>query len=748
MASTIPNRVRHSPESTSPVSSASSTGQIPLEQPPKLKGRRKLLQSLQRMSSTPALTRRNRSHSASYRRDGKASLSCVSLSQSSYTPCLGNGSSSQLYGGLNIRPATPGVPCNSAEEQDGGPRIRLVGTDSPTTPQSRTVPLPTDLRPASRGSPTMDILEENNVVTSPVTSAPSEQAPSPKTFDFWGNMPDELKMRIFQYLTPKEIVRCTSVSRGWHKMCYDGQLWTNLDTTDYYHAIPGDSLVKLITAAGPFIRNLNLRGCVQLRDKWLTDGERMSDLCRNLVNFSIEGSRIDKASIHHFLQRNPRLEYINVSGLTGVTDSAMKTIAQSCPQLQILNVSWCINVGTRGLKKIVSSCPQLKDLRASEIQGFDDEDFALELFKRNTLERLIMSRSNLTDATLKIIMHGVDPEIDVLADRPMVPPRRFKHLDLHQCPDVTDDGVKSLIHNVPDLEGLQISQCTELSDSSVIGIIRTTPKLTHLELEELGNLTNDTLIELAKSPCASVLEHLNISFCESLGDIGMLQVMKSCLALRSVEMDNTRVSDLTLMEASYRIRKRGYGEDLPRVGLHLVVFDCANVTWAGVKEVLSSNAYIPKSRKPSSSTILSIAQTGDSEQQLSQRMQLSPNAQLPLNSSTSSANLPSTPVYPNDIIHLKCFYGWQMTVDEHKKRVLRGDLAAANRLDRKWADYMMATEEAGATGVGAWRRRRRARDAQRLYNADEDEDSYELGGIAALGGRRRRAQSGGGCVVM
>lgn len=89
-----------------------------------------------------------------------------------------------------------------------------------------------------------------------------------------------------------------------------------------------------------------------------------------------------------------------------------------------------------------------------------------------------------------------------------------------------------------------------------------------------------------------------------------------------------------------------------------------------------------------------------------------------------------------------------MTVDEHTKRVLRGDLAAASRLDRKWADYMMATEEAGAAGAGARRRRRRAREAERLYNADEDEnDAYGVGAITALGGRRR-AQSGGSCTVM
>jgi F-box/leucine-rich repeat protein 2/20 len=228
---------------------------------------------------------------------------------------------------------------------------------------------------------------------------------------------------------------------------------------------------------------------------------------------------------------------------------------------------------------------------------------------------------------------------------------------------------------------------------------------------------------------------LNISYCENLGDPGMLQVMKHCTNLRSVEMDNTRVSDLTLLEASFRVRKRGYGEEVPKVGLRLVVFDCANVTWAGIKEVLGSNAYIPRTRKPGPPIVTVVPTTSTDS--------------LMTTAFVTPASSPSpSPIYPAEIVQLKCFYGWQMTVDEHTKRVLRGDLAAATRLDRKWADYMMATEEAGAAGAGARRRRRRAREAERLYNADEDEDdSYGPGGVSVLGGRRRRAASGG-CVVM
>ncbi|PYH40947.1 F-box domain protein [Aspergillus saccharolyticus JOP 1030-1] len=732
MATASSDDIRSTTESPSPSSPASSTGQIPLEQPPKLKGRHKLLQNLQRISSSPSLTRRGRSASTGYRREGKASLSCISLSQTVYSPCLGNGSSSQLYGGLNAQSVTPGATAPQTDYFEGAARIRVVPSESPNASGSKTIPLPQDLRPVSRGL----AISMADVTTEATTALPP---PKPKVFDFWGNLPDELKMHIFRYLTPREIVRLSAVSKAWNAMCYDGQLWSEVDTTEYYRDIPSEGLVKLMTSGGPFVRDLNLRGCVQLKDTWRTEGERITDLCRNVVNFSLEGCRVDKSTIHYFLLRNPRLEYINLSGLLTVTNSAMKIIAQSCPQLEILNVSWCTSVDTSGLKKVVVACPKLRDLRASEIRGFHDIDFAAELFERNTLDRLIISRTDITDESLKVLMHGIDPDIDVLLDRPIVPPRRLKHLDIHQCPELTDRGVKSLAWNVPHLQGLQLSHCSDLTDESVIPIIQTTPRLTHLELEELTRLSNQTLIELAKSPCAPRLEHLNISYCELLGDQGTLPIMKSCLSLRSVEMDNTRVSDLTLMEASLRVRKRGYGENLPQIGLRLVVFDCGNVTWAGVKEVLSSNAFIPRSRKPPQ-TVSVVAQTVEQGQV--------PGSPAMITSSITPP--PPPPVYPNEIIHLKCFYGWQMTVNEHNKRVLRGDLAAATRLDRKWADYMMATEEAGTTGSGMRRRRRRAREAERIYNeVDEEAAAYGTGDISALGaGRRRHTESNTGCTVM
>lgn len=525
-------------------------------------------------------------------------------------------------------------------------------------------------------------------------------------FDFWGEMPHEIKLSIFSYLTPKGLVRASGVCKNFYKTCFDGQLWTCFDASEFYKDIPAESLAKIIVAAGPFVKDLNLRGCVQVEH--YKRAEVVVKACRNLINATLEGCRnFQRPILHNLLKSNERLINLNLTGLTAVTNGTCKIIASSCPSLEMFNVSWCTHMDARGVRTVVLGCPKLRDLRAGEIRGFNNLELAQDIFETNNLERLVLSGcADITDQALQTMLAGQDPELDILTEIPLVPTRKLRHIDLSRCTRLTSVGVKTLAHLVPELQGLSLSGCTALTDSALSDLLATTPHLTHLDFEELAELTNDLLSEhLAKSPCAPHLEHLSISYCENLGDTGMLPVIRACTGLQSADLDNTKISDLALVEAASMIRARSSrttcAKSRPRIGLQLVVFDCQNVTWTGIREVMSRNSEV---KKPTG------AQVGVT--------------------------------YPTEIIALKCFYGWQGTHDEHMKRVLEGDLPAAGRLERRWAEYMMANEEAGAGGAGLRRRRRRAREAQMMH-ADEEEGGVGMGGI----GRRRRARSNG-CQIM
>ncbi|KAL8801515.1 MAG: hypothetical protein Q9182_004418 [Xanthomendoza sp. 2 TL-2023] len=658
------------------------------EEPMKLKGRRRFLQTLQRISSSPSLTR-------------------MASSSSAYGNTYGNPSQSSV--GFSTAPTSVvTTPVPESQTFDLRSRVRIFSHNDPTQAVTTplTAPLPAEVRTGPKDAQPLNISEATSNNADDFSKLMLEVVPERKarSIDFWGEMPDEIKVHIFRFLKPWEVVRCSAVSRSWHKMCFDGQLWTNIDTHEYYRDIPSASLVRIMTTAGPFVRDLNLRGCAQLWERGTTHGQAISDACQNLEYFSLEGCRIDRGSIHSFLLENTRLVHINFCGVQAITNHELKTIAHRCPQLESLNVSWCTHIDTKGLHKIVQSCSKLREIKASETRGWTEKDFMLDLFQRNTLERLVVAHSDIDDDSVQILFHGTEPEIDPLTDKAIVPPRKFRHLNFSRCNQLTDKGIKCLGHNVPQLEGLQLSHIINLTDDAFAHLFEQTPLLTHLDMEEIDEVTNVTLQNLAHSPCARILQHLNISYCENLGDTGMLPIIKHCESMRTIDMDNTRVSDLVLTEAAAQIRERDHHQqtllpstgpldcngDTPKipvkVALHLTVYDCQNVTWTGIREIMSRNT--------------------------------EPNRSL--------------------IVGLKCFYGYQDTVNEHVKRLRAGRVESARRLERKWAEYMIATEEAGVGGAGARRRRRRAREAA-MVHADEEEGGPR--------GGRRRARSGG-CVVM
>jgi F-box/leucine-rich repeat protein 2/20 len=336
-----------------------------------------------------------------------------------------------------------------------------------------------------------------------------------------------------------------------------------------------------------------------------------------------------------------------------------------------------------------------------------------------------MNCDSLNDESLTVLMEGQDSEMDYLTGRRIAPARKLKHLDLTRCRGISHKGLEKCIDRLPEMEGLQLNKCHGITDDVLASMLNGMPNLTHLDLEELVELSNTVLQSLAVAPCANILRHMSISYCENLGDVGMLPILKNCTKLESLDMDNTRVSDLSLAEAAAMVRARATRTTLkqqPSVGLRLAAYDCQNVTWTGIREVLSRNAEVLRRTLPSSTP-------------------------LSLSTETASPTAQPTRTYPTQIIQLKCFYNYQPTVEEHTKRVLRGDFSAATRLERKWAMFMIAQEEAGASGAGARRRRRRAREAQMMH-ADEEDGGVNAGVNGVVGGGRRRRARSGGCAVM
>jgi F-box/leucine-rich repeat protein 2/20 len=569
---------------------------------------------------------------------------------------------------------------------------------------------------------------------------------------FWRSIPLEIKIRIFACLEPEEIVRSSRVSRDWHRVCYEGQLWDKFDVGDFAHPIPADAVATIITRAGNFLCDLNLRGCVRLDKLW--QGRALLDTCMNLRSLSLRSCLIDGTTIHRFLHGKGRLVHIDLSHHASVTNTAMHVIAVSCPKLKTLDISHCDNINTCGLQEVVAACPELTSIQASEIGGWENGELMQRLFLRNNLERLVLKNcDSLTDESLTILIQGSNGKMGLLTPEPIVPPRKLRHLDLARCRGISNRGVETLVNNIPNIETLNFSKCLGIGDEALIQLLPTTPLLIELDLEELDLLTNAVLHGLASSPCARHLRHLRVTDCERMDDVGMLALLQSCTGLWSLEMDSTRISDLVLVEAAAMVSRRAprtvtTADALytPTVGLSLSVRDCFDVTWVGIREILSRNASVV-TKIATVKVPQPMGHSGGSIRKATKfsLFQSSPSEQSPP-SCSASPDIHNIYVhaYPTHIVKIFTeVYKYQSTVQEHTDRVLRGDFPAARRLEHKWAEFIVAREAIDEGGVRSWRKRLRARNVQRIYT-EEESGTVDIG-IDVV---KRWSTRSGSCALM
>ena len=279
------------------------------------------------------------------------------------------------------------------------------------------------------------------------------------------------------------------------------------------------------------------RGCVQLQQDWRINN--MANACRNLVSASLEGCKFDRAAMTSIITRNPHLVQLNFTGLSAFTNATCKLLAKSCPMLETLNVSFCGHADGHGLRKVVEACRHLRDLRACEL-NMNDPMLMQALFVRNTLERLQLGETTgVTDEMVRLLVEGADPVIDPATDRSMAPPRKLAHLDLRKCTRLTDNALRHLADNVPQLRRLELGGVVGLTDAGFAQLLPTVPRLSHLDVEECVELTNAMLVSLAESPAAKRMLHLQVSQCENMSDPGFIEVLRKCERLRELEMDNS-----------------------------------------------------------------------------------------------------------------------------------------------------------------------------------------------------------------
>ncbi|XP_049563973.1 S-phase kinase-associated protein 2 isoform X5 [Orcinus orca] len=170
----------------------------------------------------------------------------------------------------------------------------------------------------------------------------------------WDSLPDELLLGIFSCLCLPELLKVSSVCKRWYHLAFDEYLWQTLDLTgrNLHPDVVGRLLSRGVVAFRcprsfmdqPFVERFSPFR-VQHMDlsNSVIDVSTLHGLlshCSKLQNLSLEGLQLSDPIVNNLAQ-NTNLVRLNLSGCSGFSESALKTLLSSCCRLDELNLSWC-----------------------------------------------------------------------------------------------------------------------------------------------------------------------------------------------------------------------------------------------------------------------------------------------------------------------------------------------------------------------------------------------------------------------
>ena len=355
---------------------------------------------------------------------------------------------------------------------------------------------------------------------------------SPRKYGI-NELPDDLLMRILNYLPTSELCKSSGVCRKWHYLCWDPELWTCITILNYQDSninrVLKNLLSKLAVRTQGYcltVQSVKLNGCELLSDKALgciaqfcidvvelqiagcccITSKGLQDIltrCHNLcfidltgcscVNsiFCLSNNGFSTGNRSSFLQ----LKHLNLSDCVAFDDLGLRTVGLCCGLLETLYLRRCNRVTDVGIKHVANHCLMLKELSVSDC--YKVRDFSLKEVSKHVsgLKYLSVAKCPVTDAGVKCIGKRCV---------------RLKYLNIRGCEGVSDVGVIHVVQNCLKLRSLDIGKCS-ITDSSLQTIAIHCPQLKKLSLKGCTGIS-DTGVKSIAAQCCS-LQYLNVQEC-------------------------------------------------------------------------------------------------------------------------------------------------------------------------------------------------------------------------------------------
>lgn len=150
-------------------------------------------------------------------------------------------------------------------------------------------------------------------------------------------------------------------------------------------------------------------------------------------------------------KNNPRLQLLDLTNVTSLTNSSIQVLAVNCLDLRTLILRECHWLSSEGLTVIALNCRALQSVDLTGCWNVNDDAITV----------MVMSCKKIRYISLAKIYGLTDLAMSVLAKECT----SLNHLNVQGCWRISDDSVRLLVEYSPNLRALQIRECRDVTES-------------------------------------------------------------------------------------------------------------------------------------------------------------------------------------------------------------------------------------------------------------------------------------------
>ena len=211
-------------------------------------------------------------------------------------------------------------------------------------------------------------------------------------------LPEEIIVKIFTFLTAAELGVAAVVSKLWCRLAHDPYLYTVLQIDKN---VPSIEVTKNILESASLLEKLVVKSC--------KNGSAIVDIASDncpLLN-SVEVSfceNLDSSNFEKLAASCHQITYLNIEGSTPKNINFIYSISKFT-NLTELNLSHCTClIDPEGLIQVAKQCTKLQELNIDGISYITDKVVkGIIQHRQDTLTKLILDGEQLTDAVYKVI---------------------------------------------------------------------------------------------------------------------------------------------------------------------------------------------------------------------------------------------------------------------------------------------------------------------------------------------------------